>query len=984
VEKQAIDKPHRVMRLEPADTHGRFTKSSLFADHLMFPEGCLWLDGSLYVSAPPSIWKLTDPNGDGLADERSEWHQGKTLTGCANDLHGPYLGLDGLIYWCKGAFARQTYERPGGKPFTTRASHIFRAAVDHSQFEAVLTAGMDNPVGVVFDLSGEPFMCGTFLLHPEAGKRDGVVHAVYGGVYGKSNDVLDDHPKTGDLMPIMTHLGAAAPCSVIRYGSDTFGSEYRNNLFVCCFNMHKITKHVLEPAGATFKTKDSDFLVSDNSDFHPTDVIEDADGSLIVIDTGGWYKLCCPTSQLSKPDVLGAIYRIRRSNSSVIADPRGLQITWDKLTGTQAAQLLEDPRTAVRKRALDYFAKAGAAAAPALTDGLKSIKAADARANVVWALTRIDAPAARSAVRSALSDASETVKHAAAHSAGLWRDSGAKPQLLQLLESSNPQLQRVAAEALGRIGDKSVVPALLHASSRSQDRFLQHSLIYALIEINAPAETGQGLSSQDTAQKRSALIALDQMDKSELQSQTVTPLLNSSDESLRQAALWVAGHHPDWGHELAGFFKARLQERALSDSAELKNELSQLAHSEAIQELIGSCLSSRACSSQSRQLLLETIALTSQKEPPQSWVQGTTASLTDADEQVLRAAVTAARTLNQAKNKPPELSAPLLHLAGDPAHSDDLRLTALAAMSSSNGALGPDLLTLVFANLDPAKPVLTRGNAAAILAKSKLTDDELIGVAEHLKKVGPLEATKLLETFQQSTNELVGTKLVESLRDSKALTSLRPDVLQKLLEQFPSSVQEQGKELIVSLNADAAKQSAHIDQLLSSIGKGDIRSGQAVFNSQKAACSSCHAMGYLGGRVGPDLTTIGQIRTERDLLESIVYPRVLCEALNRTSLRRSPTRIIMGFFAKMLPMKSCSPPGRPRKSASTEAKLPICGREQFRLCPQEWSNSYRGRNWQIWWPSSKPPNGARSRIVQWTTGRRTRVRYSMPVWSPCK
>jgi putative heme-binding domain-containing protein len=31
-------------------------------------------------------------------------------------------------------------------------------------------------------------------------------------------------------------------------------------------------------------------------------------------------------------------------------------------------------------------------------------------------------------------------------------------------------------------------------------------------------------------------------------------------------------------------------------------------------------------------------------------------------------------------------------------------------------------------------------------------------------------------------------------------------------------------------------------------------------------------MGYLGGHVGPDLTSIGQIRTERDLLESIVYP----------------------------------------------------------------------------------------------------------------
>ncbi len=57
---------------------------------MMFPEGAMWLDGSLYVAAPPSIWKFTDTDGDGVADQRVEWFQGKTLTGCANDLHGPY------------------------------------------------------------------------------------------------------------------------------------------------------------------------------------------------------------------------------------------------------------------------------------------------------------------------------------------------------------------------------------------------------------------------------------------------------------------------------------------------------------------------------------------------------------------------------------------------------------------------------------------------------------------------------------------------------------------------------------------------------------------------------------------------------------------------------------------------------------------------------------------------------------------------------
>ena len=44
------------------------------------------------------------------------------------------------------------------------------------------------------------------------------------------------------------------------------------------------------------------------------------------------------------------------------------------------------------------------------------------------------------------------------------------------------------------------------------------------------------------------------------------------------------------------------------------------------------------------------------------------------------------------------------------------------------------------------------------------------------------------------------------------------------------------------------------------------------FHSEKAACFTCHAIGYRGGDVGPDLTKVGQIRSERDLLEAIVYP----------------------------------------------------------------------------------------------------------------
>src|SRR5216684_8063397 len=426
LEKQLQDKPHRIVRLEDADGDGRFDKSTVFADKMMFPEGAMWFDGSLYVGAPPSIWKLTDTDGDGVADRRVEWFQGRTLTGCGNDLHGPYPGPDGWLYWCKGAFAKQTYERPGKAPFVSRAAHIFRARPDHSGLEPVLTGGMDNPVAVAFNSDGERILCGTFFTTSEQGKRDGLIHAIYGGVYGKVNEVTDEHKKTGELMPIMTQMGPAAPCSVIRYESRVFGNEYQDNLFVCCFNLHKVTRHELVEDGATFRTRDSDFLVSDNPDFHPTDVIEDADGSLIVIDTGGWYKLCCPTSQLSKPDVLGAVYRIRRIGAPAVADPRGLKLAWGGMRPAELANLLRDERPAVRKRVIHEFGKLGPNAVPTLASALKEADSTRARQNAIWALTRISGAAARGVVRTALTDTEESVVQSAIHSVSLWRDGDAE------------------------------------------------------------------------------------------------------------------------------------------------------------------------------------------------------------------------------------------------------------------------------------------------------------------------------------------------------------------------------------------------------------------------------------------------------------------------------------------------------------------------------------------------------------------------------
>jgi putative membrane-bound dehydrogenase-like protein len=881
-EKQLKDKPHRVVRLEDTHGDGRFDKSTVFADKMMFPEGAMWYDGSLYVGAPPSIWKLTDTDGDGIADQREEWMQGKTLTGCANDLHGPYAGPDGWIYWCKGAFAKQTYERPGQDPFVTRAAHIFRCRPDGTGLEPVMTGGMDNPVGVAFTTTGERILCCTFLQDPGGGKRDGLIHAIYGGVYGKVHDVIDEHPRTGDIMPVLKHFGPAAPCSVIRYSSSAFGPEFENNLFTCLFNLRKVERDVLIPDGATFKTVDTDFVTSDDPDFHPTCVIEDADGSLIIINTGGWYKLCCPTSQLAKPDVLGEIYRVRRKGAPSIEDPRGISIKWEALPSDSLVKLLADPRPVVRKRAIRQLARAGNNSIEALAASLRESDSAEARRNALWALTQIDAPEARKATRDALIDKDSAVRHVALQSISLWRDKEAGAALPSLLHDEDLQVRRITAEALGRIGQSAAVSSLLKAAEQfdcnnaelgSSTRILEHSIIFALIEISAREATAQGLSNENPRVHRAALMALDQMRDGRLSASAVTPLLVSTNPVLKDTANWIIGRHGDWGSALAGFFRERFKSVGLNTSeiADFQVQLAPFTKNADIQELLSSILGDRHSPKWARMVALKAMAGADQEPLPPVWLKQVSEILRCQDADLVGEAIATARTFTLAKAGGPELDKALAQIGDDGDAPPEMRLEALAAAGPLEN-ISPKLLDFLLANVHATKPWAIRNNAASVLSRAKLDRDELLKLSDSMRDAGPAELTKLLTPFETSSDEAVGLSLVKNLNAAKAISSVRAEVLKPVIEKYPEDVRRSAVELVNKLGTDAVKQKEHIDQLLSQLPKGDIRRGQAIFNNPKVACSTCHAIGYLGGHVGPDLTSVGTIRTERDLLESIVYP----------------------------------------------------------------------------------------------------------------
>jgi putative heme-binding domain-containing protein len=246
--------------------------------------------------------------------------------------------------------------------------------------------------------------------------------------------------------------------------------------------------------------------------------------------------------------------------------------------------------------------------------------------------------------------------------------------------------------------------------------------------------------------------------------------------------------------------------------------------------------------------------------------------LRENDEAVLRASVAAIRALPPLHVDEYDATPALLNLAHDEKQPADLRIEALAALPSRQTTLDNSSFEFLKANLESQKSSQQRSSAAFVLSRQKLSGEQLLSLTDELKQVGPMEVFKLLPAFDRATNETVGLKLIDSLKESKAAASLRTETLTNHISRFPESVKKKAGEFLASLATDAEAQKKHVDRLMEDLKGGDIRRGQVIFNGSKAQCSTCHAIGYQGGHVGPDLTKIGQVRTERDLIEAIVYP----------------------------------------------------------------------------------------------------------------
>ena len=863
--------PNRILLLEDDDGDGVFDTSRVFADKLTYPAGLEWYRGALYVTSAPYLWRMRDTDRDGVADERHQLVGRFNYRGIGNDLHGPVLSPSGRLYWThgRGGGGHEVFDANANLIEKNRTAAIFSCWPDGTDIRKHCDGGMDNPVELAFMPVGQ--MIGSVNLLEMPIRDDSLVHWMWGGVYPRRDVIgsITGLKRTGDLLGATVSFGHVALSGMARYRSFQFGDQFHNNLFVTVYNTHKVQRVVLEQHGSSYRGQIHDFLNSDHDEVRFTDVWEDADGSLMVIDTGEWFRESCPAAQLVDGKIHGAIYRVSRSGALVPPDPRGLKIEWDELTDQQLANLLDDERFAVRERAIDTLSQRGDRAIAILRRLLSENPSVTARQNAVWTLCRMRTEAAQAAGREAFTDQAAAVREAAAHSVFATRDGPAVESLIPLLSDEAASVRREAATALGVLKDPQAVPALLDASAAGADRLLEHALVYALIEIDDHAVTVAGLSHPAPDTRRAALIASDQMDHGRLTRQLVTPLLDTDDPQLQRVAMEAISRREGWADEITDLLRSWLAAEQLpaDRAASLRGALMAFRGDTQVQQLVGETLARSSTPTETRLLLLEIIGRGELEALPESWQRQLGESVKSSDPRVVRQAITSIGTRGVR-----QFDQLLTELARDTARATPLRVAAAAVVGESDEPLSQQLFELLASRVQPEVEAIERLAAARALGGAHLDQQQLLAVTDIIAGAGPLELLPLTLAFEQRTRAEEGLRLLSALHKSPGISSLPVTRLKKLLEHYPNEVKSSSAPLLERLTADTGDQSARIKQLASVLEGGDPARGHEVFRGKRAACLACHRVGAEGGAAGPDLSRIGAVRTARNLLESIVFP----------------------------------------------------------------------------------------------------------------
>lgn len=696
--------------------------------------------------------------------------------------------------------------------------------------------------------------------------------------------------------------------------------ESQGYLLCAEFNLHQISLHRLlkRPDQAHYRSESFSLLHSDRIDFHPVDLLLDSDASILIVDTGGWYDLCCPSSGTDQRVASGGIYRLkgltqesrapvesRRLQSAAAGQlPEAIEASFDRIAKELQAEGLGD-RGWLKLQSLTELSDLYAAYRQTATPSSASQGVLKASIEQRYEQCLVDS----------MGDSNPEVAIFACHLAALHRIEAARGPALSLLQSSNASLRRSAAEVLGRIGVDSDISLILNQINLSQgDRTLVHSLVYALIEgaEDQPllAALQSAIANKQLFASTAALVRiLNQRGKLAAgHADVVLELALSQSSEWSSMGLEVLEAHPQWSDTILQGLASKMTQSNAPPSQPLLGLLARWSGSEPVSKwvakelLAGDAVLSRTGS------VPQLIGKLGDKPVPGIWNQAIAERIEQSVPESAsqwQSALSNRKWLGDIAAIQSAIVAKAIKLQNSDLSEEERHRNLLGWLATlpKGSRLGEDLegvvLQRAFGSVSESDSEARAVRQSAWQSLSNMTLESArsrVSMLERLGNAGALELPLAIETYLKGSTPEQDAALLEVLNRIPAAKTLSVDGLLGKLKDRPADVQKKWKESIEMWTRPDQDVSDKVDLWLGKLKQGDPKQGYHVFRSTKATCSACHQVGYVGGNVGPVLSKIGQSRSRRDLVEAILFPSARLEqAYRSTKVRLQDGEVVQGL-----------------------------------------------------------------------------------------
>jgi putative heme-binding domain-containing protein len=763
-----------------------------------------------------------------------------------HNLHTLRWGHDGRLWMNQSIYTRTDTETPHGV-VRLKSGGVMRLHPGTLKLD-IMYRGFWNSWGHQFDQFGQSFLT-------DGAGSSGINWAFPGATfeaYAGARRVLKgispgSYPKF---------------CSLEIVYSQHFPDDWQGDMITCDFRANRVVRFKVMEEGAGYVAVEAgDLLRSKEVSFRPIDVKLGPDGALYIAD---WSNPIIQHGEVDFRDPRrdhehGRIWRVTCKGRPL--NPRPQLV---KATNTELLDKLKSPNGYERAQGRRVLIERGKAVSPDLAAWLDKQKEERALLEGLWMLIHLgegDLTVNRRLLRAA----DGRIRAAAVRALGenLADSLVMTFRLFDLVHDEHPRVRLEALRVMGR--EPPYVAFPLRALDKPMDRFLDYALWLTMNELaDAWLAWIENFGVEDATEKH-LVFGLNAL-PSDKSAQILAKLLDKGAIKRDAHGVWMELAGQAGGPEELRRLFDQVNKPGFDDPALLRalSALDQAARLRRVQ--------------------------------PAGDLQPLGKLLEDKRSAIRAAAIHLAGRWHQQG-----LTPRIVALAADEKSPIEVRTAAVEALRELRG---PEALTALetLAKNDKEATALRR---QALLALVAIDPDKSLPLA--LEAIRSAEDAAI-EEFWRSLLGLsgMGKRLTESLQKEplpKAAAAVGLKVARENDESQRELVALLAKQAGVPpprvySNAELGRLSAQ------TVLRGDPARGELVYRKTDQRCMVCHAIGGAGGKVGPDLTSIGASAPLDYLVESVLLPnRKIKEGFHSLLISTQDGRVLTGILARETPQE---------------------------------------------------------------------------------